>query len=449
VLLPRAFTSIPARYALGFFVAALAVATQVLLSPLLGDYVPYLMLLAAVAFAARFLGLGPSVLTVAAAVVGVRYWLIPPAHAFTIPGLRQFEGMLSFLFAASIIIAFGEMNRRSAEKAHRTREELEVQVRQRTADLDAANKNLRELTGHVLHLQDQERRRISRELHDSAGQLLAVLAMKLSGMKTAAEAQIKALTNTAAAAAEGIALVDETSTQIRTISYLLHPPLLDEAGLGSALRWYVQGFSERSKIAVDLDLPEHFGRLPQDFETAIFRVVQECLTNIVRHSESSVASLRLVRSSSRVRLDVRDKGKGIPPERLSEVTQARTPGVGMRGMRERVQQLGGTLEVKSEGCGKGTLVTAVFPIATQGAAVAVSTDAAANVSGEAGIFDGTAADVSGEVTVSDNVAVSDEVAVSGEVAEQAESVPRGASESEQTSPSEQDPLSLKRISASA
>ena len=137
------------------------------------------------------------------------------------------------------------------------------------------------------------------------------------------------------------------------------------------MRWYIEGFAQRSKIAVELDLPDDFGRLPQDFETAIFRVVQECLTNILRHSESPVASLRVVRSANEVRIEVQDKGKGIPQEKLSEVAEAHTPGVGMRGMRERVLQLGGTLEVKSEGAGKGTAVIAVFPVVPV-AAVAVS-----------------------------------------------------------------------------
>jgi len=114
-------------------------------------------------------------------------------------------------------------------------------------------------------------------------------------------------------------------------------------------------------------LPEDFGRLPQDFETAIFRVVQECLTNILRHSGSPVASLRLVRAGDHVRIDVRDRGKGIPAEKLSEVTEARTPGVGMRGMRERVVQLGGTLEITSDGAGKGTIVTVTFPVAAPAA----------------------------------------------------------------------------------
>jgi two-component system NarL family sensor kinase len=149
--------------------------------------------------------------------------------------------------------------------------------------------------------------------------------------------------------------------EIRTISYLLHPPLLDELGLPSALRWYIQGFSERSKIKVELDIPENFGRLSQERETAIFRLVQESLTNIHRHSESSVAKIRITRSAGDVRVEVEDRGKGIPPEKQSELASPGTPGVGIRGMRERIGQLGGSLEIHSNG--NGTVVGARLPIA--------------------------------------------------------------------------------------
>jgi len=215
----------------------------------------------------------------------------------------------------------------------------------------------------VLHLQDEERRRIARELHDSAGQSLVVLAMNLTRLETEAKAQMASLTKTLATAADSAVLVSELSTGIRTMSYLLHPPMLDEAGLGPAMRWYIQGFAERSKIVVDLDLSDDFGRLSQDLETTIFRVVQECLANILRHSESRVAKVRIERSAEEVRIEVRDKGKGIAPERLSEIAVSHTLGVGIRGMQERVRQLGGTLKITSDGADKGTLVVALFPFA--------------------------------------------------------------------------------------
>src|SRR2546430_10924596 len=147
---------------------------------------------------------------------------------------------------------------------------------------------------------------------------------------------------------DSAALVHEINKEVRTISHLLHPPLLDEAGLASALRWYIEGFAERSKVKVDLELPADFGRLSRELETAIFRTVQECLTNIHRHSESPIAKVRIARSDGHVRVEVEDRGKGIPPEKQSKMASNGTPGVGIRGMRERLRQLGGSLAINSK-----------------------------------------------------------------------------------------------------
>ena len=222
-----------------------------------------------------------------------------------------------------------------------------------------AEESLRLLSGQLLHLQDQERRRIARELHDSAGQILAALGMNLSlvGSENGNIAP-----RAAKAIQESVGLVQELSRELRTISHLLHPPLLDEVGLASGLRSYLDGFTERSKIRVDLELPEDLGRLPQDLETAIFRIVQECLTNIHRHSESPVARIRISRSDSQVSLEVEDTGKGIPPEKREAMDSGGTPGVGIRGMRERLRQLGGSLEINSNV--RGTVVIARLPVAS-------------------------------------------------------------------------------------
>jgi signal transduction histidine kinase len=150
--------------------------------------------------------------------------------------------------------------------------------------------------------------------------------------------------------------VDDLSREVRTISHLLHPPLLDDVGLVPALRSYVAGFAERSRIKVDFEITSDFGRLSLDTETAIFRIVQESLANIHRHSESSVASIRISHGEDDVRLEVQDHGRGIPPEKQSPDRA----GVGIRGMRERVRQLGGTFEVRSSG--EGTVVLARFPV---------------------------------------------------------------------------------------
>ena len=187
--------------------------------------------------------------------------------------------------------------------------------------------------------------------------MLAALNMNLFAVGT----DLERLTKTARSVTDSAALVREMSQEIRTISYLLHPPLLDEAGLPSALRWYIDGFAERSKVKVDLELPADFGRLSRELETAVFRTVQECLTNIHRHSGSPIAKVRIARSDGHVRVEVEDRGKGIPPEKQSKMASNGTPGVGIRGMRERLRQLGGRLEINSNG--KGTVIVARLPIA--------------------------------------------------------------------------------------
>jgi len=222
-----------------------------------------------------------------------------------------------------------------------------------------AEKSLRLLSGRLLHVQDQERRRIARELHDSAGQILTALGLNLSLVQSE---NGNIAPGAAKAVKESLGLVQQLSRELRTISHLLHPPLLDEVGLVSALRSYLDGFTERSKIKVDLELPEDLGRLPQDLETAIFRIVQECLTNIHRHSESPVARIRIRRSDGQLSLEVEDRGKGIPPGNLEAMESGGTPGVGIRGMRERLRQLGGSLKINSSGT--GTVVVARLPVAS-------------------------------------------------------------------------------------
>jgi signal transduction histidine kinase len=167
-------------------------------------------------------------------------------------------------------------------------------------------------------------------------------------------------TKTNRAVADNAALIKQASSEIRTISYLLHPPLLDEVGLASTLDWYVDGFSERSRIKVALELPADFGRLPSEMEIAIFRIIQECLTNIHRHSGSSTAAIRVKQEEGRLAVEVHDNGKGIPPEKL-ELIKAGRGGVGFGGMQERLRHLGGALDVHSDET--GTLVRAIFTAA--------------------------------------------------------------------------------------
>src|SRR6266536_2357979 len=222
-----------------------------------------------------------------------------------------------------------------------------------------AEEGMRVLSGQLLHMQDQERRRIARELHDSAGQTLAALSMNLAPLESE-NGRIGPIA--AKAIKESLSLIAGLSRELRTISYLLHPPMLDEAGLVSALRLYLEGFAERSKIKVNLEIPEDFGRLSSEMETAIFRIVQECLTNVHRHSGSSVAKIRIARRGAQVLLEVADRGKGIPPEKQKAMQSGAKLGVGMRGMSERVRQLGGNLNITSGD--KGTVIVVKLPVAS-------------------------------------------------------------------------------------
>jgi PAS domain S-box-containing protein len=247
--------------------------------------------------------------------------------------------------------------RERAEEAYRkANQELELRVKRRTQQLRAANENLRELSGRLLQLQDEERRRIARELHDSVGQLLAAISMNTVTIKAESE---KLSPAAAEALSHNSSMVDEILGQIRTISHLLHPPLLDEAGLASALDWYVNGFSQRSNIDVSLDLPSDLGRLSRELELTIFRVVQESLTNIHRHSGSRTAAILITREDTRLSLQIRDTGRGMCRTKAKAVTGA-SSGVGLRGMRERLAQVGGDLTLQSDG--DGTLITAILPL---------------------------------------------------------------------------------------
>ena len=216
---------------------------------------------------------------------------------------------------------------------------------------------VREFTGQLLAAQDAERRRLARELHDSAGQMVAALQMQLTPLKADAG---KLSPKLASGITESLAIVQQLSQELRTVSYLLHPPLLDELGLPSALRWYIGGFAERSKIDVQLELAEDLGRLPCEMETTLFRIVQESLTNIHRHSGSDRACIRLNRSDDSLYLEVRDFGKGIMASRNNGASSTPRSGVGIQGMRERVRQLNGNFEIQSTA--DGTRVSVRLPV---------------------------------------------------------------------------------------
>jgi two-component system, NarL family, sensor kinase len=225
--------------------------------------------------------------------------------------------------------------------------------------LKASEDILRNLSGRLLRLQDEERRRISRDLHDVTGQKLAVLSMNLSSaLKNKAATRNEEMNRLLA---ESIGISNDVNKEIRTLSYLLHPPLLDELGLASAIEWYAQGFENRTGIRTTVDIPSGFVRLAPDAEVALFRVIQESLVNVHRYSGSATAHVRAVCDGTEVRLQIGDAGIGIGKELKAPAPAATALGVGIQGMKERLRQLSGRLEITSVP-GNGTLVTAILPV---------------------------------------------------------------------------------------
>ena len=317
------------------------------------EVIEYLLLSAVVAICSWNLGLKPAILSVVVVLGSGLWW---PGYRFQVPDREQSLILFGFLLTSSAIMTMAEARRRKHLRLEEMRTDLESTVRTRTAELDAANRSLRDLSARLLQLQDEERRRIARELHDSVGQSLVGLSMNLSAVRE----QIEGLTKAANVLTDSENLIQQMTKEVRTISHLLHPPLLDEAGLSSAIRWYIDGFAERSKIRVEFDCPNDFGRLPRDGETAMFRVVQESLTNIHKHSGSRVAKIACHRLDGGVLLEVTDEGGGIAPEKLRLLASNGAPGVGIRGMKERLRQLGGDLEINSDA--QGTTVAARLPL---------------------------------------------------------------------------------------
>jgi PAS domain S-box-containing protein len=259
------------------------------------------------------------------------------------------------------ILGYGKVTRDFTERM-RMHEALRKEIAEKVVAqelLRESEHSLRRLSQHLLRTQDEERKRIGRDLHDSLGQYLSVLKMKMesvdAGKFLAADSVHEQLT-------ECIQLAEESIKEVRTISYLLYPPMLEEMGLKCAIPWYLDGFTKRSGIATSFDASADFGRLSADAELAVFRVLQESLTNIHRHSGSPTAVIRLLQENRAIVLEISDRGKGMDPAgaHQSNGNGPGSLGVGLRGMTERMQQLGGTFEVASSS--QGTIVTARIPM---------------------------------------------------------------------------------------
>ena len=231
-----------------------------------------------------------------------------------------------------------------------THSQLQSVILQRTAELQ--NLSLR-----LLKVQDEERRKLSRDLHDSTGQTLAALKISVSFLQENCREDPSKM----ALVSEVVGLADQAIDEIRTMSYLLHPPLLDEVGFACAAEWYVEGFAKRSGVNVSLDIATDHERLPMNIEIALFRVLQESLTNVHRHSGASRVIVCFRHQLEKIILEIRDDGHGIPAERLVRLREASAEtGVGLAGMRERMQELNGKLEIESDG--HGVTMRAIVPL---------------------------------------------------------------------------------------
>ena len=382
------------RYTVAALAGVLAVILRWALDPALGHVDFYVTVYIAVAYCAIVSGYAPAALTAVLGFVGIFYWFVDPRHSFGPARLSEIHGVVGFFLVSIVLVALGAANRskqlrlnesihalsseiserqlaqRNLQPAH---DELEHGVQARTQELSEAlarlrdemdvrehtEEQLRNLSLRVMTLQDEERRHIARELHDTCGQTLAAMKMSIALIRETEKPrpELQVLLD------ELTALTDSALQEVRTTSYLLHPPLLDEAGITSAARWFVEGFARRSGIEVQCEIAANIERAPRDCELVLFRVLEESMTNVHRHSGASAATVRLQRLGEQLQLEIQDNGKGIAEERLRSLDKsAGKIGVGITGMRERVHQLGGRLEIHSSG--SGTTVCVALPLAT-------------------------------------------------------------------------------------
>lgn len=384
------------RYAIALGCSALAILLRWLLDPVLGHVAFYVTLYIAVAYCTMVAGYGPAIVTTLLGFLGTFYWFVDPRHSLLLVHRTQIHGVIGCFLVNAVLIWLGEANRRkrmrlnevvnelttevserqqAQEELRIAHDELEHRVQLRTHELSQAlgrlraevavrqqtEERLRHLSLRLMTLQDEERRRIARELHDTCGQTLAAMKMSIAlirqGEKSASGFQLLI--------DDLNALTDEALQEVRTASYLLHPPLLDETGIASAARWFVDGFSRRSGIEVQCEIPEKMDRPSRPCELVLFRILQESLTNVHRHSGASTARVRLDRNSDHVELEIADNGKGISEEQVRQFENSGKSGVGITGMRERVRELGGHLEVRS--LHPGTSVCVALPLANPSA----------------------------------------------------------------------------------
>jgi signal transduction histidine kinase len=378
------------RYGVALATAALAIVLRWIFDPLLGHVAFYVTIYVAVAFCSIVCGYAPAIVSAIVGFLGIFYFFVDPRYSLSPNRPSEIHGVVGWLFVCAVLILLGENHRKQqfrlkqsiaaltseaierqrAEAAlQRTRDELENRVLERTSQLTLtlnnlerevterkrAEEQLRQLSVRLMTLQDEERRRIARDLHDTTGQTLSAMKMTAALIQqTAAGPDMHRLLD------DLNALTDEAVQEIRTTSYLLHPPLLDEAGVASAVQWFVEGFSKRSGIQVRCEIAETLQRPPRNHELVLFRVLQESLTNVHRHSGASAATIKLNVNADHFVLEIADNGTGIPKECIKRFNEdGHGTGVGLVGMRERVHELGGQLDIQSSPA--GTTVRVALP----------------------------------------------------------------------------------------
>jgi signal transduction histidine kinase len=395
--------SVSRRYTIALAAGVAAVLLRWLLDPLLGHVAFYVTVYIALAYCAVVCGYVPAALCGVIGFLGIFYWFMDPRHSFAVIYSSEIHATIGFFLVSGVLIALGGANRkkqlrlnetidaltREAQERQRAEQdlrnahdELEARVLQRTAELSKAldrlqseisvrqqaESDLRQLSIRLMTLQDEERRRIARDLHDTVGQTLAAVKMSVALIR-----QAKGSPPTLQPLIDDLnALADEALQEVRTTSYLLHPPLLDEAGIAAAARWFVEGFARRSGIHIECDIPQNLERPSRDRELVLFRILQETLTNVHRHSQASAATVRLTRTGDHIEIEVRDNGKGIPEARLRRIdSSAAQAGVGITGMRERVVKLGGHFQIHA--LNPGTAVCAALPLHSEASSEAGDT----------------------------------------------------------------------------
>jgi two-component system, NarL family, sensor kinase len=381
------------RYGVALATAALAIVLRWIFDPLLGHVAFYVTVYMAVAFCSIVCGYAPAIVSAILGFLGIFYFFVDPRYSLSPTRPSEIHGVVGWLFVCAVLIVLGENHRKqqfrlrhsiaamTLEASERQRveaalqrahHELENRVAERTGELTLtlnrlerevmerkqAEEQLRQLSVRLMTLQDEERRHIARDLHDTTGQTLAAMKMTAALIQqTSPGPQMEQLLD------DLNALTDEAVQEIRTTSYLLHPPLLDEAGIASAVQWFAEGFSRRSGIQVHCEIADNLQRPPRNHELVLFRVLQESLTNVHRHSGASAATVKLNSNAEHFVLEIVDNGTGIAEECLKRFHEdGQGTGVGLVGMRERVKELGGSLDIQSSR--SGTTVGVALPATT-------------------------------------------------------------------------------------